>query len=330
MRSLIAVVLIAVVIGAALYLQTDTPGALTASPLSARTDTPRTPPLTLPPTASAAERQSGALKAAAAGADPEPSAAPLVRSDSAFQGVFFAAERGLTDLAEQLAIAQAAIADGSIDAQFDLARIAANCELAEELNALANGTATADAVTLSSPSESLTDPRNAGSEWTLEVERLGNECAAVLEARPAGLSTAEWQVQSLRKAAEQGHPLAMLELVLEHDSTAAPYTKVLDLVQTAVQSDDYRAYFLAADFLNEFHDPAGADINEARAMEWFYLGCRHSPYCEPSILEAQLALDYTPAQIDRFKTFADDAEAAINGDQPIEFEAGWLGLNSDR
>ncbi|MEM1433948.1 MAG: hypothetical protein AAGG11_07840 [Pseudomonadota bacterium] len=314
MRTALVIIVLAVVLALGLYL-TQRPS--TEQPLRSPLSKPSAPGRNDPagqsipnPTATAPERTPQAPP------EPEPRVVEddLLRSDSAFQGLFFAAERGLINLAGELQKAQQRMANGEPQGYFDLARVIGNCTLAEEAAEITGSDL--QAVTPEDP-------------FAQELARVTNECAPVLAAVPEGQTASDWQLANLRSAAEQGDPLAALELTIDHDFEYSSYGDVLALAQAAAQTEDYRGYFLVADFLTEFHETDGAPINEPRAMQWSLLGCRRSPLCEPEIFEAQLALDYTPAEVEAFRTFAIEQERSIERGETLEVEAGWLPLNSD-
>ncbi|MEM6485198.1 MAG: hypothetical protein AAF662_09460 [Pseudomonadota bacterium] len=247
---------------------------------------------------------------------------PRYRDDEAFQGLALNGDRGIRDLAAELAAAQAAINSGDGLANFDLARVIGNCLPAERLGLAADSLETSDSA---EPSELLAMlDADAGTDGNrAELLTLLAECEAVVDAAPAGTDLETWQQQALEVAANAGNPIAALELALEHNPDV-PYDEALALVNASLETDDYRAFFLAADFLGSYHDPAGDDINQPRALNWFYLGCARSPYCDADILERQLALDHTPAEIDAIRTFAQDTQQGINAGDGVDFEAGWL------
>ena len=305
MRILLIIVALALVMVGLSFLRSE-PEARQAGPTTETEKPQERGPDLIPSAASESARTSGE---GGSQSTEEPVSDPTVdgvlRSDVAFQGILFSAERGLNDLGALLTDAQAAIAAGDSSGYFDLSRIIGNCLM------------------LDSPL--FSDMQVAGMmEDEPEIQQLLTECQPVVAAKPAQFSLAEWQVDALERSASAEVPLAALELALEH-RTDADYDTVLDLTRSAVESGDYRGYFLAADFLNGFHDPGAAAVNEIRAMNWFYLGCQASPYCEHSVLDRQLALDYTPAQIEAMKEFAAEAGERIAAGEAFALRSRLVG-----
>lgn len=183
-----------------------------------------------------------------------------------------------------------------------------------------------------------------GSEEQLEAElvklnlpamyagtarKLFPDCSYVNSHVPETTTPEEWGRQFLNDAAEAGNLLAKLELTMNLTPEEQTYKETASMLEDAVRTNDYRAFYLVSDFYARYHVREGFPENELEYYKWNYLACVHHSACNEEAMRHNLTVQLLPWQVNEIMVAAENIEKRLADPTPFHFDRGRLPHDTD-
>ncbi len=163
----------------------------------------------------------------------------------------------------------------------------------------------------------------APEEMLTGIRSLLPDCSYIASHIPEETSVGDWGYDWLDKAAERGSTIAQLEILNRLDPSNRNYETSKRLLEDAVRTGDYQAFYNTSYFYGQYHNGNGNDVNQVENGKWYYLGCVHHPECDAAILRNNLEKIHYPSDMAEILDFAERWPQIKNQPEPFNFDTGW-------